>query len=1046
MSGNSLCERRLYCVILCLIFLQICCFSSVLLVFGGCVNDRAEMDEDWNADSHIQNQNVSPGLENLDLENNTNECSRVYNRISFSNGRVTGGDATQNSAETNGESGQLSISFEVVLESIDQSEKNAWINQLVMAVINRFGGRIPRGGWRMVHRVFNDKFQCNESEQQIKNIYNRIKSSLGTNNSNQDVMASTNNHGNIPEIKNVQLYKEICLKLNSNVVKFNEQNDAKERTAKVYSESMNNEIIDMINIAIRESSIDGRTNSLKDINNVLYACQKTYEEVTAKKKNVVPWKESIEKKIEQLEMDLNHLKQFDQNKCPSKEVKRICNKYRIHSNRAQSVEILCDQMFEKVARHKKRLWISENRKLFKKNNRNFEFNRKRFYREVEGEKLKVDESIDKEQTVEFWRDLWSGGDEPQYQEMLSFIEPILLNVDQEDDDLNKIIENTIKHLPSWKTPGHDYVYNFFIKRMTSLHPKLYLLIREAIKNPDMIDIEFYKGTTYLIAKKDNAISPKELRPITCLPNLYKLISKVATTLMGRVCDLNDVLSDNQMGTKKRCQGAKQQALINKNLNMSNEYNLKTSWIDIQKAYDSIDHNYLIELLKKLQIPDNLIKFVQRMLQNQNTDLILNKEQIGEAKIDKGVLQGDALSPLLFVLSMEPISRRINRYCEKIRVPNTNLERNHLIFIDDIKVFARDDQSLKEICWYVSDSLEKLGLKINQQKSASNIESAQVFGDMLDDEKGYKYLGILEDSRNMIKEENKQIIINKMVQRIKKLCETKLNGRNLFHAINEFALSTANYYIGIINFEPEDYVRLDVNIRKILKEYSVIRNSSNIDRLYLPRNELGRGLGNMAEKSELMLFNLNEYLLNSINYKAIIESEKAQATHLGTIKEFICRTYDIPEELLCWDMIKNKQKQRRMNRINEKALHKIVFQNDDGYIDIRQSSLWLSKGNVSPQEEGMMCKLQDRNLFWKKNKCPHCKRATATVDHLATHCGGLLNFDYKKRHNDVVRCIHMMFAKKYGITNQKRLKNYRVENVVSNERVRIKSDTPILTDN
>nr|XP_027204724.1 uncharacterized protein LOC113798392 [Dermatophagoides pteronyssinus] len=912
------------------------------------------MDEDWNADSHIQNQNVSPGLENLDLENNTNECSRVYNRISFSNGRVTGGDATQNSAETNGESGQLSISFEVVLESIDQSEKNAWINQLVMAVINRFGGRIPRGGWRMVHRVFNDKFQCNESEQQIKNIYNRIKSSLGTNNSNQDVMASTNNHGNIPEIKNVQLYKEICLKLNSNVIKFNEQNDAKERTAKVYSESMNNEIIDMINIAIRESSIDGRTNSLKDINNVLYACQKTYEEVTAKKKNVVPWKESIEKKIEQLEMDLNHLKQFDQNKCPSKEVKRICNKYRIHSNRAQSVEILCDQMFEKVARHKKRLWISENRKLFKKNNRNFEFNRKRFYREVEGEKLKVDESIDKEQTVEFWRDLWSGGDEPQYQEMLSFIEPILLNVDQEDDDLNKIIENTIKHLPSWKTPGHDYVYNFFIKRMTSLHPKLYLLIREAIKNPDMIDIEFYKGTTYLIAKKDNAISPKELRPITCLPNLYKLISKVATTLMGRVCDLNDVLSDNQMGTKKRCQGAKQQALINKNLNMSNEYNLKTSWIDIQKAYDSIDHNYL--------------------------------------------------------------------------------------------VFARDDQSLKEICWYVSDSLEKLGLKINQQKSASNIESAQVFGDMLDDEKGYKYLGILEDSRNMIKEENKQIIINKMVQRIKKLCETKLNGRNLFHAINEFALSTANYYIGIINFEPEDYVRLDVNIRKILKEYSVIRNSSNIDRLYLPRNELGRGLGNMAEKSELMLFNLNEYLLNSINYKAIIESEKAQATHLGTIKEFICRTYDIPEELLCWDMIKNKQKQRRMNRINEKALHKIVFQNDDGYIDIRQSSLWLSKGNVSPQEEGMMCKLQDRNLFWKKNKCPHCKRATATVDHLATHCGGLLNFDYKKRHNDVVRCIHMMFAKKYGITNQKRLKNYRVENVVSNERVRIKSDTPILTDN
>ena len=70
----------------------------------------------------------------------------------------------------------------------------------------------------------------------------------------------------------------------------------------------------------------------------------------------------------------------------------------------------------------------------------------------------------------------------------------------------------------------------------------------------------------------------------------------------------------------------------------------------------------------------------------------------------------------------------------------------------------------------------------------------------------------------------------------------------------------------------------------------------------------------------------------------------------------------------------------------------------------------------------------------------------SVEHLATNCGGMLSFDYKKRHDDVVRCIHLMFAKKYGLSKSKKLKNYKVENVISNERVRIKSDVAVITDN
>ena len=95
----------------------------------------------------------------------------------------------------------------------------------------------------------------------------------------------------------------------------------------------------------------------------------------------------------------------------------------------------------------------------------------------------------------------------------------------------------------------------------------------------------------------------------------------------------------------------------------------------------------------------------------------------------------------------------------------------------------------------------------------------------------------------------------------------------------------------------------------------------------------------------------------------------------------------------------------------------------------------------------MTKLQDRNLYFggSSTKCPHCREATMSVQHLATRCGSMLNFYYKKRHDEVVRCLHFQFTKKYGLNKNKKLKNYKVQEVLSNERVRIKSDVPIQTE-
>ena len=75
-----------------------------------------------------------------------------------------------------------------------------------------------------------------------------------------------------------------------------------------------------------------------------------------------------------------------------------------------------------------------------------------------------------------------------------------------------------------------------------------------------------------------------------------------------------------------------------------------------------------------------------------------------------------------------------------------IEHYHLIFIDDIKLVAESEETLVEMCQTTKDSLKMMGMKVNQQKSASSITHEAVFGDKVDD---YKYLCVLEDSRSII---------------------------------------------------------------------------------------------------------------------------------------------------------------------------------------------------------------------------------------------------------------------------------------------------------
>ena len=115
---------------------------------------------------------------------------------------------------------------------------------------------------------------------------------------------------------------------------------------------------------------------------------------------------------------------------------------------------------------------------------------------------------------------------------------------------------------------------------------------------------------------------------------------------------------------------------------------------------------------------------------------------------------------------------------------------------------------------------------------------------------YKYLGILEEDKfleekmklNVSKEYIMKLNVSKeYILRIRKVLKSKLNGENLVHGVNTWAILLLRYSAAFASSMKTELQAIDRQIRKLLTIYGALHPKSDVDRLYIPRKEGGRGL-------------------------------------------------------------------------------------------------------------------------------------------------------------------------------------------------------------
>lgn len=144
-------------------------------------------------------------------------------------------------------------------------------------------------------------------------------------------------------------------------------------------------------------------------------------------------------------------------------------------------------------------------------------------------------------------------------------------------------------------------------------------------------------------------------------------------------------------------------------------------VDLRKAFDCVRWDFIIATLRAIDIPASYIRLISECLSTASFSVSVNGVTGGFFQSTKGIRQGDPLSPYLFVLAMEGLSRLLlSRYEVGIIGFHPRTEQfkiSHLMFADDVMVFFDGmSKSLHGITECLDDFASWSGLHMNNTKT------------------------------------------------------------------------------------------------------------------------------------------------------------------------------------------------------------------------------------------------------------------------------------------------------------------------------------------
>ena len=222
--------------------------------------------------------------------------------------------------------------------------------------------------------------------------------------------------------------------------------------------------------------------------------------------------------------------------------------------------------------------------------------------------------------------------------------------------------------------------------------------------------------------------------------------------------------------------------------------LAMRWTNYRKAYEMVPGSWVIESLNMIGIAKNVVNVLGKTIKWWRVELTCGAETLGEVPIKREIFHRDVLSPLLFVIALIPLTR-IVRTANPGYEFRTGETKNHLLFMDDLKLYSKSERVLDSFSHTVRIFSEEIGMQFGIDKCVMLVMKKENIvksnGIQLPKDKVIKSLEKGESSKYLGVLEADEVMVNEMTdkgkkecyRRVRKVLETTLNSGDVFKAIN-----------------------------------------------------------------------------------------------------------------------------------------------------------------------------------------------------------------------------------------------------------------------
>ena len=265
----------------------------------------------------------------------------------------------------------------------------------------------------------------------------------------------------------------------------------------------------------------------------------------------------------------------------------------------------------------------------------------------------------------------------------------------DDDILEEEVYFAIKGLKRNKAPGIDGLIPEFFKLFNSVHISSLTKIFNRIYESGTFPRTWSIGSIKPIYKRGDVKSPSNYRGITLLPIMSKIMTSILNDRLLEWAESNMKINDSQFGFRKnrRTTDTLYIILTTSLIANKNKTPIYLAFVDLAKAFDSINHNLLWLKLSAMGISTKMLK-LQHMYRTARSVVSYDGFTSSEFPCHKGVRQGCPLSPLLFSLFISDLEHELLANSSgKVRIGEQ--EVRVIMFADDLVLLAETSAGLQQ---------------------------------------------------------------------------------------------------------------------------------------------------------------------------------------------------------------------------------------------------------------------------------------------------------------------------------------------------------------